>query len=81
MIAWNNGSVPEVIDGGVSGVIVNSMSEAVAAVDRVRGFDRAAVRACFEARFTAERMARDYLAAFEALIAKSVPPLKLVAAE
>ncbi len=81
VIAWNNGSVPEVIDDGVSGVVVNSMDEAVAAVDRVRGFDRATVRACFEARFTAERMARDYLAAYEALIAKSIPPLKLVAAE
>ncbi len=81
IIAWNNGSVPEIIEDGVSGAIVDSMDAAVAAVERVRRFDRRAVRAAFEARFTAERMARDYVAAYEALIARSAPPLKLVAAE
>jgi glycosyltransferase involved in cell wall biosynthesis len=81
VIAWNNGSVPEIIEDGISGVIVDSIDAAVAAVERVRHFDRAAVRRSFETRFTAATMARNYVAAYEALIAKSKPALKLVAAE
>ncbi|WP_158808236.1 glycosyltransferase family 4 protein [Beijerinckia sp. L45] len=81
IVAWNNGSVPEVIEDGVAGVIVDSMDEAVAAVERVRHFDRAAVRRSFEARFTATQMAQNYVAAYESLIAKSDPTLRLVAAE
>ncbi len=81
VIAWNNGSVPEVIDHGVSGLVVESMDQATAAVAQIRDFDRAAVRRRFEARFTAERMAHNYVASYEALIAKSSPTLKLVAAE
>ena len=81
VIAWNNGSVPEIIEDGVSGAIVGSMDEAVAAVERVRHFDRTWVRQAFERRFTAEHMAQNYIAAFEALIADGRPKLKLVAAE
>ena len=62
VIAFGNGSVPEVIDDGVTGFIVNGIDEAVAAVRSVEKLDRAEVRATFEERFTAERMARDYLA-------------------
>jgi glycosyltransferase involved in cell wall biosynthesis len=53
--------VPEVIDHGLSGFIVDSMDEAIRAVRRVGELDRAEVRAAFEARFTATRMASDYL--------------------
>jgi glycosyltransferase involved in cell wall biosynthesis len=81
VIAWNCGSVPEVIEDGVAGVIVDSIDEAVAAVDRVRHFDRAAVRRSFETRFTVRHMAHNYVAAYESLIAKSDSPLRLVAAE
>ena len=69
VIAWKNGSVPEVMDDGASGRIVESIEEAVAAVDEVIAMDRSAVRACFEKRFTAERMAHDYLGIYERLIA------------
>jgi glycosyltransferase involved in cell wall biosynthesis len=60
-IAWRSGSVPEVIDEGTSGVVVDSVQEAVQSLDRIRSMDRAMVRRCFEARFTAEQMANSYL--------------------
>ncbi len=69
VIAWRNGSVPEIIADGVSGVIVGSTEEAVASVNRVRSINRAQVRRHFEARFTSARMAQDYIAAYERLLA------------
>ena len=67
VVAFRSGSVPEVIDNGVSGFVVNSVEEAVSAVSRLSEIDRAAVRAAFENRFTVERMARDYLKIYAAL--------------
>ena len=60
-IAFNHGSVPELIENGVSGFIVNSVEEAADAVSRVRSISRAACRDAFEKRFTVRRMAEDYL--------------------
>lgn len=60
-VAWRCGSIPEVVDHGITGFIVDSMDDAVEAVRRAPMLDRAAVRARFEQRFSAERMARDYL--------------------
>jgi glycosyltransferase involved in cell wall biosynthesis len=68
VIAFDRGSVSEVIDDGVSGVIVQSTEEAVAAVERALRLPRASVRAQFEKRFTAERMAGDYVALYEQLV-------------
>jgi glycosyltransferase involved in cell wall biosynthesis len=70
VIAYNSGSVPEVIDDGVSGFIVEDIDGAVAAVGRLDELDRGAVRAAFESRFSVERMARDYLKVYERLIAE-----------
>jgi glycosyltransferase involved in cell wall biosynthesis len=61
VLAFGNGSVPEVIDDGISGRIVHSMGEAVAALPEVLALDRRGVRRAFEQRFTAGRMARDYV--------------------
>jgi glycosyltransferase involved in cell wall biosynthesis len=61
VIAYGRGSVPEVIDDGVSGFIVSSIEEAAAAVGNLGQLDRAKVRATFERRFTVERMTRDYV--------------------
>lgn len=61
VIAWNFGSVPEVIEPGVSGYIVETDEEALAAIARIGWIDRRAVRAAYERRFTAHRMARSYL--------------------
>jgi glycosyltransferase involved in cell wall biosynthesis len=61
VIAFPSGSVSEVIDDGETGFVVPDIASAVDAVERVRNLDRAAVRARFEQRFTAERMAEGYL--------------------
>jgi len=67
VIAFNCGSVPEVIDPGVTGFIVNDIDEAVKAVGKVHRLDRARVRATFDRRFTARRMAEDYVDLYETL--------------
>jgi len=61
VIAFNRGSVPEVVEDGLTGFIVEDEPAAVAAVGRVATLSRVAVRKRFEARFTAQRMAQDYL--------------------
>ena len=68
VIAFRRGAVPEVVDEGVTGFIVDSIDDAVAAVPRVLRLDRSAVRERFAERFGVERMARDYLAIYEGLI-------------
>ena len=69
VIAWRAGSVPEVIDDGVTGFIVRDEDAAVAASGRLHELDRATVRATFDRRWTARRMAEDYVALYEALAA------------
>ena len=78
VIAYNRGSVPEIIDEGLTGFIVEDEISAVAAVGRLANIDRAAVRAQFEKRFTARRMALDYLAAYRGLMEAAQPRIKLV---
>jgi glycosyltransferase involved in cell wall biosynthesis len=69
VIAFRSGSVPEIITPGVSGFIVGSVEEAAAAVPQARRLSRMRVRHAFEARFTASRMATDYVKAYKALVA------------
>jgi glycosyltransferase involved in cell wall biosynthesis len=78
VIAFDNGSVPEVIDEGMTGVVVGSVDAAVAAVEKVRRFDRQRIRRTFEQRFSADVMARSYLSLYRRglaaqPIAKAVP--------
>jgi glycosyltransferase involved in cell wall biosynthesis len=61
VIAYGCGSVPEVIEDGVTGFIVHDEAEACAAVERARTLDRAKIRARFEERFSGHAMARRYL--------------------
>jgi glycosyltransferase involved in cell wall biosynthesis len=67
VIAFRCGSVPEVIDNGASGILVDSMTEAVENVGWVLRMDRKKVRATFEKRFSADRMARDYIDIYRSL--------------
>jgi len=67
VVAFNRGSVPEVVEEGVSGFVVEDETSALAALRRIGAIDRAAVRRAFEARFTARRMAEDYLALYRRL--------------
>jgi glycosyltransferase involved in cell wall biosynthesis len=77
VIAFNRGSVPEVIDERVTGLIVNDEDEAVLACRRIDELDRAVVRATFDRRWTARRMAEDYLDAYQEL-AEPRPRLRAV---
>jgi glycosyltransferase involved in cell wall biosynthesis len=69
VIAFRKGSVPEVVDEGVTGFVVDDEDAAVAAAGRLGDLDRGSVRAVFEQRFTARRMAQDYLRLYRALLA------------
>jgi glycosyltransferase involved in cell wall biosynthesis len=64
VIAFGRGSVPEVVDHGITGFFVNDVNEAVAAIPLARKLDRNVIRRRFEERFSVERMARDYLALY-----------------
>ena len=68
VIAFRNGSVPEVIEQGQTGFIVDSLDEAVEAVRRLDRIDRTACRDAFARRFTAERMAQDYVDVYRSLL-------------
>ena len=78
VLAYNRGSVPEIIDPGLTGFVVEDETSAVAVIDRLATLDRAAIRKQFETRFTARRMALDYLAAYRSLMEKAEPRIKLV---
>lgn len=78
VIAYRRGSVPEVLEQGLSGFVVDKVEEAVAAVQQIENLDRVQVRAEFERRFTAERMARDYIDIYQGLLAGRSGPAKAV---
>jgi glycosyltransferase involved in cell wall biosynthesis len=67
VIAWRCGAVPEVVDHGVSGLIVDEEEEAIAAVHEIGALDRAEVRATFERRFSAATMAKTYVELYRRL--------------
>jgi glycosyltransferase involved in cell wall biosynthesis len=79
VIAYSNGSVPEVMEQGRTGFIVDSLEEAVEAVRHVPQLSRQRCREIFEERFTAERMARDYVRVYERLMHQHPTPLLKVA--
>jgi glycosyltransferase involved in cell wall biosynthesis len=68
VIAYRRGSMPELIDHGVTGFLVDTFDEAVAAIDRLGEIDRRACRAAVEQRFSVDRMADDYLALYRRLL-------------
>ena len=79
VIAFNRGSVPEVIEDGLTGFIVEDVNGAIGAVDRLAHLSREKIRQRFEQRFPARRMAHDYLAVYRRLMDKIAPHLRLVA--
>jgi glycosyltransferase involved in cell wall biosynthesis len=68
VIAYNRGAAREVVDEGVTGFVVANETEAVAAVSRLASLSRQVVRKHFERRFTARRMAEDYLTLYRDLV-------------
>ena len=78
VIAFNRGSVPEVVEEGLTGFIVEDEISAIGAVDRLSQLSREKIRKRFEERFTARRMAQDYLAVYRSLIDGASSRLRLV---
>ena len=68
VIAWPRGSVPEVIEDGVTGFIVETEADAAAAIGRARRLDRGRIRETFERRFSARRMAEAYVKSYQTLL-------------
>ena len=68
VLAFRCGSVPEIVDNGVTGRIVDSEEEAIAALPAIRSYNRRAVRQRFEERFTATRMAKGYVRTYRQLL-------------
>jgi glycosyltransferase involved in cell wall biosynthesis len=73
VLAFRCGSVPEIVDDGVTGAIVDTMDDATAALPRVFALDRIKVRRRFEQRFSATRMAKDYIGVYGSLLASRSP--------
>ena len=83
VIAWDCGSVREIIDQGETGFVVRSDDEAVDAVNKIHTIDRGHVRAVFERRFSARAMAMAYLDLYTRLLSgdRGVPPPRAADAE
>jgi glycosyltransferase involved in cell wall biosynthesis len=77
VIAYPVGSVPEVVEDGLTGFLVKDAAAAAEAVKRLPEIDRSRCRHTFEQRFSASRMAQDYLAIYEKLIGGEPAPLTL----
>jgi glycosyltransferase involved in cell wall biosynthesis len=71
VVAFRHGSVPEVLEDGVTGFIVDNIDEAVAATARCAQLDRRRIRARFEQRFSAERMAQEYRRVYEQVLRRA----------
>lgn len=68
VVAYARGSMPELVDDGLTGVLADDVASAAAGVQRAVGFDRAACRRAAERRFSADRMVDDYLDVYESLL-------------
>ena len=71
VIAYRRGSMPELIEHGVTGFLVDTFDEAVAAIERLGEIDRRACRRAVEDRFTVDRMADEYLALYRRILAQA----------
>ena len=73
ILAFRCGSVPEIIDPGVTGVVVDTMDEAIGRLPEVIALDRRAVRRRFDERFSALRMAKDYVHLYRSALKRPLP--------
>lgn len=74
VLAYRRGSIPEIIEDGVTGFVCESLPEMVESIGRIKTIDRRQCRAAFEERFTAARMAHDYITLYERVLdAYAVP--------
>jgi len=80
VVGFHAGSVPEVVEDGLTGYVVKDETGAVAAVGRIDQLSRERVRERFEERFTARRMVQEYLEVYRSLMASETPHLRVVSA-
>ena len=78
VIAYDRGSVPEIVENGVNGFVVDNDEEAIHAVSQLHRLSRKTVRRSFEQRFSSTRMAQDYLALYRHLATPARPALRVV---
>jgi glycosyltransferase involved in cell wall biosynthesis len=74
VLAYRRGSIPEVIEDGVTGLVSENLSEMAESFAKIADIDRRRCRAAFDERFTADRMARDYVALYERIIEERSAP-------
>jgi glycosyltransferase involved in cell wall biosynthesis len=77
VLAFRCGSIPEVIEDGITGKVVDSEEDALAALPEILSYNRRAVRKRFEERFTATRMAKDYVSVYRRLLKTHTSGVKL----
>ncbi len=77
VIAYRRGSMPEVVDEGVTGFLVHDVDSAVAAIEKAIALDRSAVSARAAARFGVDRMVDDYLRVYEQILTRRVGVISL----
>jgi glycosyltransferase involved in cell wall biosynthesis len=75
VIAYPRGSVPEIVDDGITGFLVHNAEEAAKAVEGIAAIERRSCRRRFEERFSARRMSEDYLALYERLVNGQSEPI------
>ena len=80
VVAFNRGAVPEIIEDGITGFIVEDETSAVGSIGQLSALSRERIRARFEERFTARRMASEYLAVYRKLAEAAGPHLRLASA-
>lgn len=82
VLAYRRGSIPEIINDGVTGFICENLTEMAEAVGRLSIIDRRRCRSAFDERFTADRMARDYVALYERMVreetGRSTPRIRAI---
>jgi glycosyltransferase involved in cell wall biosynthesis len=81
VVAFNRGSAPEIVEDGLTGFVVEDENGAIGAADRLGQLSRELIRKEFERRFTARRMAQDYLSVYRSLSGGVAPQLRLVSEE
>lgn len=77
VIAFRRGSVPEIVDDGVTGFVVEDCAQAVMAFEQIDRLDRRTIRRVFEERFSVERMAEGYLRIYQNLAARKLAPIRI----
>jgi len=76
VIAFRRGSMPELIEHGITGFLVDTVQEAIAAIDRVGEIDRSRVREAVRERFSVDRMADAYIRLYRRILTQGMPPMR-----